>query len=54
MCGYCKVWMCECMDFMMCECVCVDLVMSACVYVLILKTLVCVCVRFLRCGRVYV
>jgi hypothetical protein len=34
MCGFCKVWVCGCVGFVMCECVCVGFVM--CVYVWVL------------------
>ena len=44
-CGFCNVWV----------CVCVDVVMCGCVYVVgLCNVRVCVCVGFLRCGCVYV
>ena len=47
MCGVCNVWVCVCVDFVMCGCVYVGFVMRGCVCV-------CVCVGFVMCGCVYV
>jgi hypothetical protein len=33
MCGFCNVWVCVCVGFVMCECVFVGFVMCECVYV---------------------
>ena len=33
--GFCDVWVCVCLDFVMSLCVCVDFVMRGCVYVCI-------------------
>ena len=44
MCGFCKVWVCVCVGFVMCECV----------YVWVFKVWVCVCVGFVKCGSVCV
>ena len=34
MCGFCNVWVCVCVGFVMCRvCICVDFVMCLCVYV---------------------
>ena len=56
MCGFCNVWVCVCVDFVMCGCVCVDFAISGCVYLLILKCVytceflnVCLCVDFVKC-----
>ena len=43
LCGFCDVWVCVCMDFVMCVCVC-----GFC------DVWVCVCVGFVMCGCVYV
>src|SRR5215469_11330650 len=47
MCGFCNVWVCVCVGFVMCVCVCVcvGFVMCGCV---------CVCVGFVMCGCVCV
>ena len=42
MCGFCNVWVCVCVDFVMCGCVCVGFVMCG-----------CMC-GFVMCGCVYV
>ena len=42
MCGFCNVWVCVCVGFVICGCVCVGFVMCG-----------CVCVGFVMCG-VYV
>jgi len=34
--GFCDVWVCVCMDFVMSGCVCMGFVKSGCVYVLFL------------------
>ena len=51
MCGFCNVWFCVCVGFVMCgwvgECVCVY-VCGFC------NVWVCVCVGFVMCGCVYV
>ena len=53
--GICKVWLCVCVDFVMCGCVyvlillCVGVCMGG-----ICKVWVCVCVDFVMCGCVYV
>ena len=36
MCGFCNVWVCVCVGFVMCGCVCVGFVMYGCVYVWVL------------------
>ena len=45
MCGFCNVWVCVCVGFLMCVGVCVCGSR---------KLWVCVCVGFLMCGCVYV
>ena len=45
MCGFCKVWVCVCVDFVKYGCVCM------CGFC---KVWVCVCVDFVKCGCVYV
>ena len=40
MCGFCNVWVCVCVGFVMC----------GCVYVWVCNVWVCVCVGFLMCG----
>jgi len=45
MCGFCNVWVCVSLDFLMCGCVCVY---GFC------DVWVCVCVGFVMCGCVYV
>ena len=47
MCGVCNVWVCVCVEFVMCGFVCV------CVCVKFVKS-GCVCVCFVICGCVYV
>jgi len=48
MCGFCNVWVCVCVGFVMFECVCMcEFLMCVCVYVEVLKCVV-VCI----CGRV--
>jgi len=36
MCGFCNVWVCVCVGFVIFGCVCVGFVMCGCVYVWIL------------------
>jgi len=45
MCGFCNVWACECVVFLMCGCVCVCGFCDVCVCVV-------VCVGFVMCGCV--
>ena len=45
MCGFCNVWVCLCVGFVMCVCVCVCGICNV---------WVCVCVGFVMCGCVYV
>ena len=45
--GFCIVWVCVCVGFVIC--VCMGFVMCGCVYVR-----VCVCLGFVLCGCVYV
>ena len=45
MCGFCNVWICVCVGFVMCGCVCM------CGFC---NVWVCVCVDFVTCGCVYV
>ena len=45
MCGFCNVWLCVCVGFVMCGCVYV--------WVLYFEGM-CVCVGFVMCGCVYV
>ena len=33
MCGFCDVWVCVCVGFVMCVCVCVTFVTCVCVFV---------------------
>ena len=40
-CGFCNVWVCECVGFM-----------CGCVYVLVYNVWFCVCVGFVLCGCV--
>ena len=44
MCGFCNVWVCVCVGFVMC----------GCVYVWVLYVWVCICVGFEMCGFGYV
>ena len=44
MCGFCDVWVCVCVGFVMCECVCM------CGF---FNVWVCVCVGFVMCECVY-
>ena len=46
MCGFCHVWVCVCVGFVMCVCVCVCVGFVMCVCV-------SVCVGFVMCGCVY-
>jgi hypothetical protein len=53
--GFCNVWVCVCVDFVMCVCVCVCMgfVMCVCVYVCMYgfcNVWVCVCVGFVMRG----
>ena len=41
MCGFCNVWVCECVGFVICVCVCCNMC-------------VCVCVGFVMCRCAYV
>ena len=45
-CGYCNVWVCEFVRFLMFVCECVDFVMCECVYVWVCNEWVCVCLVF--------
>ena len=45
MCGFCNVWVCVCVGFVMCGCVCM------CGFC---NVWVCVYVGFVTCGSVYV
>jgi len=36
MCGFCNVWLCVCVGFIMCGCVCLGFVMCGCLYVWVL------------------
>ena len=45
MCGFCNVWVCVCVGFVMCGCVCVCMGFVMCG---------CVCMGFVLCGCVYV
>jgi len=49
MCGFCDVWVCVCVGFVMCFFVCVGFVMCG-----FCNVWVCVCVGFVICGFVYV
>jgi len=52
--GFCNVWLCVCMSYVMCGCVyvCVLLCLGVCMYGLC-KVLVCVCIYFLMSGCMY-
>jgi len=43
MCGFCNVWLCVCVGFLMCVCIC-----GFC------NVWVCVCLGFVMCGSVFV
>ena len=60
--GFCNVWSCVCVGFVMCGCVyfgfcnvcvCVDFVMCGYVYVWVCNVWVFVCVGFVMCDYVY-
>jgi hypothetical protein len=51
MCGFCNVWVCVCMGFVMCGCVL--LCVGVCMYGYC-NVWVCVCVGFVMCGCVCV
>ena len=48
-CGFCDVWVCVCVGFVMCGCVYVRVCMCG-----FCDVWVCVCVGFVMCGCVYV
>jgi len=55
MCGFCNVWVCVCMGFVICECVYVWLLyLVGFIMCGFCKVWVCVCVGFVMCGCVYV
>ena len=55
MCGFCNVWVCVCMGFVMCACVCGFCKVRVCLCVdFVMCVCVCVCVDFVKCGCVYV
>ena len=50
MCGFCNLWVCVCVRFVMCGWVCVGgFVMCVFVYVWFCNVWVCVCVGFVMC-----
>jgi hypothetical protein len=49
MCGFCNVWVCVCVGFVMCGCMCVLVCMCG-----FCNVWVCVCVCFFMCGCVCV
>ena len=55
MCGFCNVWVCVCVGFVMCWCVYVWVSYGVNVYKFgVCNVWVCVCVGFVMCGCGYV
>ena len=53
--GFCNVWLCVSVGFVMCGCVCVGFLMCVCVFMCgFCNVWVCVCVGFVMCVCVYV
>ena len=51
MCGFCNVWVCVCVGFVMCRCCDNSVGVCMCGFC---NMWVCVCVGFVMCGCVYV
>ena len=55
MCGFCNVWVCVCVGFVMCGCGLFNVWVFVCVCVCgFCNVWVCVCVGFVLCGHVCV
>ena len=55
MCGFCNVWVCVCLGFVMCGCLFVWVfLICEFAYVWVLYYVGCICVIFIMCGCVYV